>query len=139
MAAQHAYTAVAWLVAFIGQILVESNYQSADNARGSAVGTLWFAIFLQLFLNAAVIFTLATGILGVHRFQLGIWTAIALVFSVIGTDRGIYGIAGAMTASKAMGAGYLLLSFVNVRCACDHALPRLISLSDLLAALLYFG
>ena len=109
------YALVAWLVAFIGQILVESNYQSADGARGSAAGTLWFAIFLQLFLIAAVIFTMATSILGVHRFQLGIWTAIALVFSVMGVDRGIYGIAGAMTASKAMGAGYLLLSFVNVR------------------------
>lgn len=83
---------------------------------------------------------MATSILGVHRFQLGIWTAIALVFSVMGVDRGIYGIAGAMTASKAMGAGYLLLSFVNVRAHDHHESPQVhLAVLDLLAALLYFG
>lgn len=37
--------------------------------------------------------------------------AIALVFSVIGTDKGIY---GNLNGQRAMGAGFLVLSLVNV-------------------------
>ena len=65
-----------------------------------------------------VFITLSTGTLAVYRLQLAIWTAIALVFAVILVDRTIYGlasIASSTGASKATGAGYLLLTFVDVR------------------------
>jgi len=107
---------VATLVAFIGQAIVEADAVSISNRDGSAVGVLWFSIFLEWFLIAAVIYTIASGLLGIHRFQLGIWSAIALVFSVMGTNAGIYGGLSAAKegASKAVGAGYLLLCFVNI-------------------------
>lgn len=104
---------IATLVALIGQILVENGVP--DGFRGSAVGVNWFSVFLQIFLIAGVIYCIATSKLAMHRFQLGIWSAVALVFSVNGTNAGIYGTLIRESASRAMGAGYLLLCFVNVR------------------------
>lgn len=65
---------------------------------------------------AAVFYTLATHAFLVHRTALALWTAVALVFAVFGVDKGIYGDLGGNTASaaEALGAGYLLLAFVNV-------------------------
>lgn len=74
--------------------------------------------FLQLFLYAAVFWTLAVSAFSTHRIALAIWTAIALVYSVSGTNSGIYGGFGDDSAAEAMGAGYLLLSFVNVSEVC---------------------
>jgi SHO1 osmosensor len=73
-------------------------------------------IFLELFLIAAVLWVLATGTMGVHRFQISVLLAIATVFAIIATDGSIYGnFLNSRTASHAMGAGWLLLSIVNVR------------------------
>ncbi|KAK4701256.1 SHO1 osmosensor, partial [Phenoliferia sp. Uapishka_3] len=59
-----------------------------------------------------VFYALATDSVAVHRFQLSIFLAIATVFSVLGTNSGIY---NSTSFQLAMGAGWLILSFVNVR------------------------
>ena len=75
------------------------------------VGGLWFAIFLELFLILGVFYTLASDSIAMHRFQIAVFGAVALVFSVSGTDFGIYSRTG---SENAMSAGWLILSIVNV-------------------------
>lgn len=73
--------------------------------------------FLQLGIIAGVYYTLATFAFMQHRTALGMWTAVGLVFSIFGADKGIYGDLGSRvdSAAEAFGAGYLILAFVNVR------------------------
>ena len=75
------------------------------------VGTLWFAIFLQLFLILGVLYTLASDSIAMHRFQIAVFGSIAVVFAVEGVNAGIF--AGA-AALNAMSAGWLVLAFVNI-------------------------
>lgn len=96
-------SAIAWLIAFIGQAAAES-----QQARQ---GSLWFGIFVQLFLIVGVIMTIGTDSIGTARFQLSAWTIVALVFSVTGIDRGIY---TGISSYDAMAAGYFILTIVNV-------------------------
>jgi SHO1 osmosensor len=70
--------------------------------------------FLQLALLVATFYTLATGTLAIHRPTLAVFTAVALVFSVFGVNAGIYGTLVDASASKALGVGWLFLSFINV-------------------------
>ncbi|KAF8527396.1 hypothetical protein BU17DRAFT_81531 [Hysterangium stoloniferum] len=97
-----------WLTAFIGQIVAQSREGFLAH---ESVGTLWFAIFLQLALIIGVILTLATDTVAKHRFQISIFGAVALVFSVFGVNQGIFVNLGAL---RAMSAGWLLLSIVNI-------------------------
>ncbi|KAJ3575246.1 hypothetical protein NP233_g1230 [Leucocoprinus birnbaumii] len=90
----------AWFVTFISQAFVE--------ASGSA-GTLWFAIFLELFLILGVLYTLATDAVSMHRFQISVFGAVAIVFSVNGVEFNAPG-----AATKAMSAGWLILAMVNI-------------------------
>ncbi|KXN88939.1 High osmolarity signaling protein SHO1 [Leucoagaricus sp. SymC.cos] len=90
----------AWFITFISQAFVE--------AHGSA-GTLWFAIFLELFLILGVLYTLATDAIAMHRFQISVFGAVAIVFSVNGVQFSNPG-----AAPKAMSAGWLMLSIVNI-------------------------
>ncbi|KAJ7070542.1 hypothetical protein C8F01DRAFT_1244278 [Mycena amicta] len=66
---------VAWFIAFISQAVATAQ---------CAVGVLWFAIFLQVFLILGVFYTLATDSIAMHRFQISTFGAIAIVFSVFG-------------------------------------------------------
>jgi len=95
-----------WWTAFIGQAIATSDFGDF----GGGVGTLWFGIFLELAVILGVGYTLASDSLGRHRFQVSIFTAVALVFSVGGTN-GLY--AAAMSV-QAYGAGWLLLTIVNI-------------------------
>jgi len=97
-----------WFVAFIGQIVAQA--QEGLLAHLS-VGTLWFAIFLQLGLIIGVILTLATDSVAMHRFQISVFGAVALVFSIFGVNQGIF---INIPALQAMSAGWLLLSLVNI-------------------------
>ncbi|CAE6529666.1 unnamed protein product [Rhizoctonia solani] len=94
-----------WLTAFIGQAATTAQFGNL------VVGTLWFAIFLELFLILGVMHTLATDTIGLHRLQISVFGAVAIVFSVNGANAGIYSRAA---APQAMGAGWLILSFVNI-------------------------
>lgn len=94
-----------WFTAFIGQAATTAQFGNAF------VGTLWFAIFLELFLILGVLHTLATDTIGLHRLQISVFGAVAIVFSVNGANAGLYAIA---SAPQAMGAGWLILSFVNI-------------------------
>ncbi|BGP30663.1 Transmembrane osmosensor [Rhodotorula toruloides] len=99
-----------FFAAFIGQIVLESKYQSSDG-KGSAVGVPWFGIFLQLFLNIGVFVTLATDNVGANRFQLSIFLAVALVMAVIGVNLGIF---QDSSYQLAIGAGWLLVAMVDI-------------------------
>ncbi|KAM0754826.1 hypothetical protein T439DRAFT_321877 [Meredithblackwellia eburnea MCA 4105] len=101
---------VGWFTAFVGQVILEAKYHSL-NGKGSAVGVAWFGIFLQLFLIIGVFYTLATDSVAVHRFQLSLFLAIAVVFAVWGTNAGIY---NETSFQLAMGAGWLILSVVDI-------------------------
>ncbi|CAE6442625.1 hypothetical protein ACGC1H_007562 [Rhizoctonia solani] len=94
-----------WFTAFIGQAATTAQFGNI------AVGTLWFAIFLELFLILGVMHTLATDSIGMHRLQISVFGAIAIVFSVNGAHAGLY---SSFSAPQAMGAGWLILSFVNI-------------------------
>ncbi|KAJ8084628.1 Transmembrane osmosensor [Marasmius tenuissimus] len=95
---------LAWFIAFIGQIISEAQ-------AGGTVGTLWFAIFLQLFLIAGVLYTLASDSIAMHRLQICVFGAIAIVFAVQGVQDGIYSGQG---AREAMSVGWLILSMVDI-------------------------
>lgn len=75
------------------------------------MGTLWFAIFLQLFLIIGVVYTLASDSIAMHRLQISVFGAIAIVFSVTGTNAGIF---SGIPSLDAMGAGWLILAMVNI-------------------------
>ncbi|CAE7152266.1 unnamed protein product [Rhizoctonia solani] len=118
-----------WFTAFIGQAATTAQFGNI------AVGTLWFAIFLELFLILGVMHTLATDTIGLHRLQvriliqpsgmisplsssdgvstqqISVFGAVAIVFSVTGANAGLY---SSFSAPQAMGAGWLILSFVNI-------------------------
>ena len=77
-----------------------------------SVNTLWFAIFLQLFLILAVLYTLASDSIAMHRFQIAVFGAVAIVFAVQGVNQGIFvSNAGSLNA---MSAGWLVLAFVDI-------------------------
>ncbi|TRM65851.1 high osmolarity signaling protein SHO1 [Schizophyllum amplum] len=96
---------IAWFTAFIGQIIATARYGNGP------VGTLWFAIFLHLFLILGVLYTLASDALAMNRFQISVFGAVALVFAVNGADAGLY---SSDSALNAMAAGYLILAMVDI-------------------------
>ncbi|KAI0688146.1 hypothetical protein BC835DRAFT_1374122 [Cytidiella melzeri] len=96
---------VGWFLAFIAQAIATAQFGHG------AVGTLWFAIFLQLFLILGVLHTLATDSIAMNRFQLSTFLAIGVVFSVIGVNQSIF---SNLSALDAMAAGWLILAVVNI-------------------------
>ncbi|KAL5519556.1 SHO1 [Sanghuangporus vaninii] len=94
-----------WFTAFIGQCVATANINR------ESVGVLWFAIFLQLFLILGVFHTLASDSIAMHRFQISVFGAVAIAFSVKGVDMGIF---QPQASLNAMGAGWLLLAIVNI-------------------------
>ncbi|PPQ79865.1 hypothetical protein CVT25_002921 [Psilocybe cyanescens] len=97
-----------WFTAFISLCIVTAT--PADGGR-AATGSSWFAIFLQLFLILGVLYTLATDTISMHRFQISVFGAIAIVFAVDGVTDGIF---APNSALNAMGAGWLILAFVDI-------------------------
>jgi len=95
-----------WLIAFISQIIATSRYGH------NAVGTLWFAIFLQLFLIIGVLYTLASDSIAMHRFQIAVFGGAAMIYAVYGVNQGIF--APMQAALNAMSAGWLVLAFVDI-------------------------
>ncbi|KAF7302549.1 Osmosensor protein [Mycena chlorophos] len=96
---------VGWFIAFIGQAVATAQFGHG------AVGTLWFAIFLEAFLILGVFYTLATDSIAMHRFQISTFGAVAIVFSVDGVNQGIFAGTGSLDA---MAAGWLILAMVNI-------------------------
>ncbi|KAF8586257.1 hypothetical protein K439DRAFT_971789 [Ramaria rubella] len=97
-----------WFVAFIGQVVAQA--QQGPIAHGT-VGVLWFAIFLQLAVILGVLHTLSTDSVALHRFQISVFGAIALVFSIFGVNQGIF---TNFAPLEAMAAGWLLLAMVDI-------------------------
>lgn len=95
---------VGWIVAFIGQIAAEAGSPGHQ-------GTLWFAIFLQLAIIVANYLCVMTDSLPTHRLQLTAFTAVALVFSVQGINRGIY---SNNSSEEAVAAGWFLITLTNI-------------------------
>ncbi|GLB35770.1 putative plasma membrane osmosensor that activates the high osmolarity glycerol (HOG) MAPK signaling pathway in response to high osmolarity [Lyophyllum shimeji] len=96
---------IGWFVAFVGQAVA-----TARTGNGQ-VGVLWFSIFLQLFLILGVIYTLASDSIAMHRFQISVFGAVAIVFAVMGVNQGIFFHDGALDA---MSAGWLILAIVDI-------------------------
>ncbi|CEH12777.1 SHO1 [Ceraceosorus bombacis] len=103
--------AIGWFVAFIGQIVAQARTNDNVPRSSGQLGVLWFGIFVELFLLIGVILTIATDTIAISRLQISAWTAVGLVFSVIGIDKGIYSDVGSL---EAMAAGYFILTVVNV-------------------------
>lgn len=78
---------------------------------GPNLGTLWFAIFLELFLILGVLYTLATDSIDLNRLTIAVFGAVAIVFSVEGINTGIYAGIGSLNA---VAAGWFILTIVNI-------------------------
>jgi SHO1 osmosensor len=76
-----------------------------------SVGTLWFAIWLQLFLIVGVIYTLASDSIAMHRFQIVAFGSVAIVFAVIGVNQSIF---SNFASLDALAAGWLILAMVDI-------------------------
>ncbi|TFK41957.1 hypothetical protein BDQ12DRAFT_703420 [Crucibulum laeve] len=96
---------VSWFIAFIAQAFATAKFGNGP------VGVMWFAIFLQLFLILGVLYTLASDSIAMHRFQISTFGSIAIVFSVIGVNQGIFANVGSLNA---MATGWLILAIVNI-------------------------
>ena len=77
----------------------------------TVVGSLWFAIFLQLFLILGVVHTLATDSIAMHRFQISVFGAIAIVFAVEGINSSIY---STLSSVDAIAAGWFITAVVDI-------------------------
>jgi SHO1 osmosensor len=77
----------------------------------ASVGTLWFAIWLQLFLILGVVYTLASDSIAMHRFQIVAFGSVAIVFAVIGVDQSIY---TSVASLDTVAAGWLILAMVDI-------------------------
>jgi SHO1 osmosensor len=75
------------------------------------VGTLWFAIWLQLFLIIGVIYTLASDSISMHRLQIVAFGSVAIVFAVIGVNQSIF---SGFASLDAIAAGWLILAMVDI-------------------------
>ena len=75
------------------------------------VGTLWFAIWLQLFLIFGVVYTLASDSIAMYRFQIVAFGSVAIVFAVIGVNQSIF---TGVSSLSAIAAGWLLLAMVDI-------------------------
>ncbi|KAI0003854.1 hypothetical protein BJV74DRAFT_764106 [Russula compacta] len=99
------FAILGWFIAFIAQIVATADFGH------ETVGTLWFAIWLQLFLILGVIYTLASDSIAMHRFQIVAFGSVAIVFAVIGVNQSIF----SQTASlDALAAGWLILAIVDI-------------------------
>ncbi|GBE77631.1 High osmolarity signaling protein [Sparassis crispa] len=96
---------IGWFLAFIAQAIA-----TAQHGNGN-VGVLWFSIFVQLFLILGVLHTLATDSIAMHRFQISVFGAVAIVFAVIGVNQGIF---SGFASLNAMAAGWLILAIVDI-------------------------
>lgn len=76
-----------------------------------AVGVMWFAVFLQLFLILGVFGILASGDMSAFRLQACAFSILASVFAVIGVDMSIF---AGQPARSAMAGGWLVLSAVDI-------------------------
>ncbi|KAI0299788.1 hypothetical protein BC826DRAFT_906009 [Russula brevipes] len=99
------FAVLAWVIAFIGQIVATAKFGRAS------VGTLWFAIWLQLFLILGVVYTLASDSIAMHRFQIVAFGSVAIVFAVIGVDQSIY---TSVASLDTVAAGWLILAMVDI-------------------------
>jgi SHO1 osmosensor len=99
------FAVLAWFIAFIAQIVATADFGH------NVVGTLWFAIWLQLFLIAGVIYTLASDSIAMHRLQIITFGSVSIVFAVIGVDQTIYSHAASLDA---IAAGWLILAMVDI-------------------------
>ncbi|KAG8814577.1 Transmembrane osmosensor [Serendipita sp. 399] len=99
---------VGWLTAFIGQAAFEAKFPKVNAPQA---GTLWFGIFLHLAVILGVLYTLATDNIALNRLQISVFSAISIVYAVQGVNTGLF---IPLAAANAMGAGYLLLSFVFI-------------------------
>ncbi|KAG8837334.1 Transmembrane osmosensor [Serendipita sp. 411] len=97
-----------WLTAFIGQAAFEAK---VPNVGPPTAGTLWFGIFLHLAVILGVLYTLATDSIALNRLQISVFSAISIVYAVEGVRTGLF---IPLASANAMGAGYLLLSFVFI-------------------------
>ncbi|KAJ7636251.1 hypothetical protein FB45DRAFT_1055722 [Roridomyces roridus] len=96
---------VAWFIAFISQSVSTAQFGN------KFVGVLWFAVFLQAFLTVGVILAIATDSVQTVRIQIAAFAVMATVFAVQGVQQGIFSNEPAVFMT---GAGYLLLSMVDI-------------------------
>ncbi|KAF8808008.1 hypothetical protein BYT27DRAFT_7233440 [Phlegmacium glaucopus] len=101
----HHFSQIAWFIAFISQCIVTALIGRV------AVGSLWFAIFLQLFLILGILYTLATDSIAMHRFQISVFGVAALVFAVDGVTQNLF---VPVPSRSALGVGWLLLAMVDI-------------------------
>ncbi|KAH9178528.1 hypothetical protein EDB89DRAFT_2111504 [Lactarius sanguifluus] len=99
------FSVLAWFIAFIAQIVATADFGH------NAIGTLWFAIWLQLFLILGVVYTLASDSIAMHRLQIITFGSVSIVFAVIGVNETIFTHSASLDA---VAAGWLILAMVDI-------------------------
>ncbi|KAH9996074.1 hypothetical protein BJV77DRAFT_1091423 [Russula vinacea] len=99
------FAVLSWIVAFIAQIVATANLGN------DFVGTLWFAIWLQLFLIIGVIYTLASDSIAMHRLQIVTFGSVGIVFAVTGVNQTIF---TGFPSLDAVASGWLILAMVDI-------------------------
>ncbi|KAF7288888.1 hypothetical protein MIND_01404800 [Mycena indigotica] len=99
---------VVWFLTLVSQALATAQFGNRT------VGVLWFAIFLQAFLDIGVILAIATDSVPAMRLQVSVFGSIAIVLSVQGIHAGIFAPLKAESALDAMGVGYLLCTIIDL-------------------------
>ncbi|KAG7087913.1 hypothetical protein E1B28_011962 [Marasmius oreades] len=94
-----------WVVALIAQGLTTAKFGH------SSVGTLWFAIGLQLLVNVGGLCTLLNRSADLYRSQLSHFAVLAVVFAAIGIDANIY---AEQAVRQLVGASWLILLVVDI-------------------------
>jgi SHO1 osmosensor len=114
---------LAWFIAFISQCIATAqcqyssllfyacSYYFIPLVHEQSVGVGWFGIFLQLFLTLGVLHTLASDSIAMHRFQISVFGAIAIVMAVITVSNSIF---TGRAALDAMAAGWLIIAIVDI-------------------------
>jgi len=96
---------IGWFTAFIAQIAVNVKFGRL------AVGSLWFAIWLQLFLILGVLYTIASDSVSMNRLQISVFGAVAIVFAVGAVNDHIF---TGIPARSALSAGWFILTIVDI-------------------------
>jgi hypothetical protein len=98
------------------EILTESEFHRTHGSSGSIVGIAWYGIFHQLFTSIIILLAIGSDAIPEYRFQISNFLAVSVVFAVFGTNEGIFADGGRVLA---IGVGWLLLAFADVRIVSD--------------------
>ncbi|KAF9030293.1 hypothetical protein BDZ89DRAFT_1064713 [Hymenopellis radicata] len=109
---------VVWILALIAQVYVNVSFGR------EAVGIMWFAIALQLFLNMGVAYSIRKRD---HQTTVAHFASIGVVLGAIGVDKTVFETNG---RQRTMAAAWLILTVIDILWVLDFSRNRAIAASS---------